>query len=136
MSLEPTFEENSQESPDRLIMIVEDEPEMAELFAEMMRLEGYRVRKVFGTAAAIDAIAQERPHVVLLDVMMPDLSGLEVVRYMRRDPELEAVPVIIVSGRGAPQDIRAGMEAGASVYLVKPVGYADMQRALQQATNL
>jgi DNA-binding response OmpR family regulator len=136
MSLDPLSTEQAQNEPDKLIVIVEDEPDMAELFAEMMRLEGYRVRKVFGTAAAIDVIAQERPQAVLLDVMMPDLSGLEVVRYMRRDPDLEVVPVIIVSGRGSPQDIQAGMEAGATVYLVKPIGYADMQRALQKATNL
>lgn len=114
------------------IMIVEDEPDVAELFAEMMRLSGFRVLKTYAGAPAMTLIAQEKPDVVILDIMMPDVSGLEVLRYMRRDPELAAIPVIVVSAKGTPTDIRNGLDAGASIYLTKPVGYIDLKNAVER----
>ena len=72
----------------KTVMIIEDEPDAAEMFAEMMRLNGFRVIKMFSSAPAIPMIAQEKPDVIILDIMMPDISGLEVLRYMRREPDL------------------------------------------------
>lgn len=118
-----------------LIIIIEDEADTAEMFAEMMRLGGYNVQKVFGGTAAIDLLSHLRPDVVLLDLMMPDVSGLEVLKYMRREPGLENIPVIIVSARGMPDDIRLGMDAGATSYLTKPVGFAELRQAVEQALN-
>ena len=66
----------------KTVLVVEDEPDAAELFAEMMRVNGFRVVKMFSSAPAIHMIAQERPDVVILDVMMPDVSGLEVLKFM------------------------------------------------------
>ena len=61
----------------RTVIIVEDEADAAEMFAEMMRVSGYRVVKIFRSASAIGIISAEKPDVVILDVMMPDVSGLE-----------------------------------------------------------
>jgi CheY-like chemotaxis protein len=93
---------------------------------------GERVLKMPPTTPAMKMIAQEKPDVVLLDVMMPDVSGLEVLRYMRREPDLMNIPVIVVSAKSMPSDIRTGMEAGASMYLTKPVGYLDLKQAVEQ----
>lgn len=112
------------------VMIIEDEPDAAELFAEMMRLNGYRVLKTYSSTPAMTLIAQEKPDLIILDIMMPDVSGLEVLRYMRKDPELAAIPVVVVSAKAAPDDISAGLEAGATVYLTKPVGYVDLKNAV------
>jgi CheY-like chemotaxis protein len=117
------------------IVIVEDEPDTAEMFAEMMRLLGYQVYKSFGGIRAIDLIAEKRPLVVVLDLMMPDLSGLEVLRFMRRDPRLANIPVVIVSAKSLPSDIRRGLDAGASFYLTKPVAFADLRLAIESAVN-
>ena len=119
----------------KTVLVVEDEPDAAELFAEMMRVNGFRVVKMFSSTPAISMITQERPDVVILDVMMPDVSGLEVLRYMRREPELMHIPVIVVSAKSMPSDIRIGMEAGASVYLTKPVGYLDLKQAVERLTQ-
>ena len=116
-------------------MVVEDEPDAAELFAEMMRVSGFRVVKMFSSTPAIKMLAQETPDVVILDVMMPDVSGLEVLKFMRREPELMNVPVIVVSAKSMPNDIRTGMEAGASVYLTKPVGYIELKQAVERLTD-
>ena len=116
----------------KTVMVVEDEPDAAELFAEMMRVSGFRVVKMFSSTPAIKMIAQEKPDVVILDVMMPDVSGLEVLKFMRREPGLMDIPVIVVSAKSMPSDIRTGMEAGASVYLTKPVGYLDLKQAVER----
>lgn len=116
-------------------MIIEDETDAAELFAEMMRVNGFRVIKMFSSAPAIPIIVQEKPDLILLDIMMPDISGLEVLRYMRREPELTHIPVIVVSAKSMPSDIKNGIEAGASIYLTKPVGFQDLKQAVEKVIN-
>lgn len=122
-------------SEEKTVVVVEDEPDAAEMFAEMMRVSGFRVLKSSGSATAIDLIRRERPTLVLLDVMMPDVSGLEVLRFMRREPGLKGIPVIVISAKSMPSDIRDGMEAGASLYLTKPVGFLELKRAVEQVTG-
>lgn len=122
-------------SEEKTVVVVEDEPDAAEMFAEMMRVSGFRVLKSSGSATAIDLIRRERPSLVLLDVMMPDVSGLEVLRFMRREPGLKGIPVIVISAKSMPSDIRDGMEAGASLYLTKPVGFLELKRAVEQVTG-
>ena len=117
------------------IIVVEDEPDTAEMFAEMMELNGHRVLKSYGGAQAIHLITREKPDLVLLDIMMPDVSGLEVLRFMRRDPRLVHIPVVVVSAKNMPDDIQTGLEAGANLYLTKPVSYFDLHRAVEDVTR-
>ena len=114
----------------KTVIVVEDEPDAAELFAEMMRVSGFRVLKTYSSTPAIALISKEQPDVVILDIMMPDISGLEVLRFMRRDPQLQDTPVIVVSARSMPSDIKEGLEAGATIYLTKPVGYLDLKKSV------
>jgi DNA-binding response OmpR family regulator len=115
----------------KTIVVVEDEPDTAEMFAEMMRLSGYRVLKSYGGASAVALIAREKPSAVVLDMMMPDLSGLDVLRFVRNDPQVAYIPVIVVSARSLPSDIKHGLDAGASVYLTKPVAFMDLKAAVE-----
>ena len=116
----------------KTVIVVEDEPDAAELFAEMMRVSGFRVLKTYSSTPAISMIAKEQPDVVILDIMMPDISGLEVLRFMRREEQLMDIPVIVVSARSMPSDIQEGLEAGATIYLTKPVGYLDLKKAVDE----
>ena len=118
------------------IMIIEDEPDAAELFAEMMRLNGHRVLKTYSSTPALTLIAQEKPDLIILDIMMPDISGLEVLHYVRNAPELATIPVVIVSAKATPADVAAGLEAGASIYLTKPVSYMDLKNAVDSLVNM
>lgn len=122
-------------SAPKKIIIVEDEPDTAEMFAEMMRLSGYQVIKSFGSTAAMGLIIKEEPDAVVLDVMMPDVSGLEVLLFIRRDPALANIPVIVVSAKSLPSDIRTGLDAGATVYLTKPVAFMELRKAVEKAVN-
>jgi DNA-binding response OmpR family regulator len=114
------------------VVIVEDEPAAAELFAEMMRVSGFKVFHTSSSTKAVDLIANELPDLVLLDVMMPGVSGLEVVRFIRREPHLAHIPVIIVSAKTTKEDIQEGLEAGANIYLTKPVSFGDLEGAIRQ----
>jgi len=117
------------------VVIVEDEPETADMFAEMLHLIGYQAYKSYGGIRAIDLIAEKKPCAILLDIMMPDLSGFEVLKCLRRDPCLTLIPVIIVSAKGFPSDIEKGLMAGAASYLTKPVSISDLKRAIENATH-
>lgn len=119
----------------KLVIIVEDEPDTAEMFAELMRLEGYQIKKAYGGTAAIDLLTKEPPYVVLLDIMMPDVSGLEVLRYMRRDPQLENIPVVVISGRPKPDEIINELETSATVYVMKPIGVEQILSAIAEAVD-
>jgi len=116
-------------------MIIEDEPDAAEMFAEMMRVSGFNVIKLLNSTPALAELAQDRPDVVILDVMLPDISGLEVLRFIRNDPRLADLPVIVVSAKAMPADIKTGLDAGASLYLTKPVGFLDLKQAVERAIH-
>lgn len=118
------------------IAIVEDEPDTAEMFAEMMRIEGYDVLKSYSGGLAKELIADNMPDVVVLDIMMPDLSGLDVLKWMHGQEALKNIPVVVVSARSLPADKEAGLKAGATVYLTKPVAYQDLIDAVSKVLSL
>lgn len=122
-------------SNQKTVLIIEDEEDAAELFAEMMRVSGFHVMKTSSSAPAISMMNENRPDVVILDIMMPDISGLDILRQMRRDPELSHIPVVVVSAKSMPADIKNGMEAGAFTYLTKPVGFLDLKEAVERAVG-
>ena len=116
----------------KTILIVEDEEDAAELFSEMMRVSGFRVLKTSRSTLALPMMAAEKPDLILLDIMMPEISGLDILRQMRQDPALARIPVIVISAKSMPTDIKNSMEAGASTYLTKPVGYLELKEAVER----
>ena len=117
----------------KTVLIIEDEEDAADMFAEMMRVSGYRVLKTSSSTPALTMMSAENPDVVILDIMMPEISGLDILRQMRRDPALANIPVVVVSAKSLPADIKIGMEAGASIYLTKPVGFIELKEAIERA---
>jgi CheY-like chemotaxis protein len=120
-------------SSPKTVLIIEDEEDAAELFAEMMRVSGFHVLKTSSSAPAINMMIADKPDVVILDIMMPEISGMDILRQMRLDPELSSIPVVVVSAKSMPADIKNGMEAGASTYLTKPVGFLELKEAVERA---
>jgi DNA-binding response OmpR family regulator len=101
----------------------------------MMRISGYEVVKFFGGSTAVAEIADQKPSAVILDLMMPDVSGFDVLEYMKTEPNLSNIPVIIVSAKTLPADVDQGLQAGASVYLTKPVAYSELIRAIDEVLS-
>ena len=117
----------------KTVLIVEDEVDTAEMFAEMMRVSGYDVLKSYGGKQAIRVISNKKPDVVVLDLMMPEYSGLDVLNFMRRDPRLDHIPVVIVSARYVDEDIQKCLDAGAATYLTKPVSFEEIKDAVEKS---
>jgi len=120
-------------SSPKTVLIIEDEADAAELFAEMMRVSGFHVVKTSSSTPAIHMMIANKPDVVILDIMMPEISGMDILRQMRSDPELSSIPVVVVSAKSMPADIKNGMEAGASTYITKPVGFLELKEAVERA---
>ena len=106
------------------IIIVEDERDMADLVAARLRKEGYQVDAAYDGAAGLDAVRARPPDLVLLDIMMPVLSGTDVLAEMRRDPRTTGVPVVMMTAKGREADVVAGLKLGADDYIVKPFSLA------------
>jgi CheY-like chemotaxis protein len=127
--------ENGTATQTRSILVVDDELDTAEMLVDMMRLSGYQVFKSSSGRQAIQMVTRQHPDVVLLDLMMPDLSGLDVLVYIRRDPRLQKIPVIILSARCMPADIQSGLDAGADLFLTKPVSCEDLRSAVEEVLS-
>ena len=119
----------------KMILVVEDEPDTAEMLQEMLHLCGYDVVHIYEGNDALPAIFANHPDAVLLDVVLSDISGLEVMCNIRRIPEFERLPVILVSGNNHPSDIQAGYVAGASTYLTKPISFWELKESLDNLIN-
>jgi CheY-like chemotaxis protein len=101
----------------RTILLVEDEPAIAEPLTESLAREGFAVQAATTVADALEAVARVRPDLILLDLVLPDGSGFDVCREVRRASQ---VPIIMVTARGDEADRVVGLELGADDYVVKP----------------
>lgn len=116
-------------------VIVDDEIDAVEMFAEMMRLAGYQAHPSCSARAAIEMITEKKPQVVLLDLMMPDLSGIDVLKYIRRDPRIKDTPVVMISACTIPDEIQLAIDEGANAFLPKPVSYSDLKNTVEIAVQ-
>lgn len=101
------------------ILIVDDEEDILELLRFNLSREGYQVRCVATGEAALKA-ASEPTDLILLDLMLPGINGLDVARYLRADPRTKEIPIIMVTAKGEEADVVAGLELGADDYIAKP----------------
>jgi len=104
----------------RKIMIIEDEEDIRDLLCYNLERENFQVITVADGAAALPAIIKEHPDLVLLDLMLPGMSGLDICRQVRRDSDLDDIAVIMVTAKGEESDVVAGLELGADDYITKP----------------
>lgn len=102
------------------ILVVDDEPDISALVAYHLARESYRVRTAAGGVEALQAAEVERPDLIVLDLMLPGMSGLQVLEELRRRPETADIPVILLTARREEQDRIAGLRLGADDYVAKP----------------
>ena len=102
------------------ILVVEDDEDILELVTYNLEKEGYRVVRAMTGEEALHCVEEEAPGLVLLDLMLPEIDGLEVCRRLKRDVETAAIPVVMLTAKGEESDIIAGLELGADDYITKP----------------
>ena len=117
------------------VLIGEDTADLAALFTVLMDRAGHTVRVELDGSATLAAARAMRPDLLILDVQLPGQSGLDVCRAVRADPELYAVPVLMVSAHGMAGEVAEGIAAGANNYLVKPFTNTELLSAAKALLN-
>ena len=111
---------NSSECMRKNIVLIEDEPDIAELISMHLEKAGYGVTVFSNGAGFLQFMEANTPDLVLLDLMLPDIDGLEICKNMRKRSELSAMPIIIVTAKNKERDKVLGLELGADDYMTKP----------------
>jgi EAL domain-containing protein (putative c-di-GMP-specific phosphodiesterase class I)/DNA-binding response OmpR family regulator len=120
----------------RIILVADDEEDVRTLVAEVLRSANFAVRLAGGGREAVEMATRERPDLVLLDVMMPEISGWEVCITLKNNPDTQAIPIVMLSVRNEIRDMITSMQAGADDHLTKPFTrrklIATIERLLEQ----
>lgn len=113
------------------VLVIEDEPEMRRNIVQLLKFEGFAATAAEDGETGLQRIREQRPDLVICDVMMPRLDGHAVLQAVRSDPALRAIPFIFLTAKGAKSDQRGGMNLGADDYLTKPVENEDLVAAVK-----
>jgi two-component system phosphate regulon response regulator PhoB len=106
--------------PRQKILIVEDNEDILELIAYNLEREGYATVKALSGEDALESVRRSVPQLILLDLMLPEMDGLEVCRMLKSDPKTQGIPIVMVTAKGEEPDVVTGLELGADDYVTKP----------------
>ena len=113
------------------ILVVDDEPDVTDLLAYTLKAKGFAVEAVNNPNASIGLARSLVPDLVILDVMMPELNGIQICRMLRADPKLKRVPVIFLTAKAEESDRIQGLESGADDYICKPFSTKELVLRVQ-----
>ena len=112
--------------PPPTVLIVEDDPVILRLLEVNFELEGFSVLLAHDGAEGIDMARTNKPDVIISDIMMPRMSGLELVSALKADEATKGIPIILLSAKAQTSDIKIGLESGADDYVTKPFEPLDL----------
>ena len=119
------------DSSAKRVLIVDDEVDVTELVSYHLKAKGYHVETINNPNSSLGVARSFQPDLVILDVMMPDLSGVQICRLLRADPQLKNVPVIFLTAKAEEQDRIQGLEVGADDYICKPFSTKELSLRVQ-----
>jgi DNA-binding response OmpR family regulator len=117
------------------VLVVDDEPSILMPLEFLMRKSGYQVFVARNGTEAMENVDKERPNVVLLDIMMPDVDGYEVCRHIRQSEAMEGAKVIFMSAKTKDADIKKGYDVGADLYIPKPFSTRFLMEKIKELTQ-
>ena len=103
-----------------LVLVVEDDDEIRELLRLELEIEGFAVLTVTNGAEAVNAARRQKPDIILMDIQMPVMNGVEATRTIKNDPDIQHIPILMVTVLETKDDVIQGLEAGAIDYITKP----------------
>ena len=115
-----------------LILVVDDDPLARTMLKITLRVPSFEIIEAGSGQEALDMVESRNPALLVLDVMMPGMSGFDVCRILRKEPKTADLPVILYSAKTHPRDVQNGMEAGATMYMFKPTPRHEMIEAIQK----
>jgi CheY-like chemotaxis protein len=121
---------------EKQIILVDDELSLLEIFSTMLKRKGFRVIEATNALDALDLVRKVKPDLLILDVMMPGMNGIELCRELRTWPDTHDTPILMLSALGDKGTIRASMDAGATAYLNKPVLQKELVGKVEQMVGM
>jgi DNA-binding response OmpR family regulator len=112
--------------PAPTVLVVEDDPVILRLLEVNFELEGFEVVLAHDGAEGVEVARAERPDIIVTDIMMPRMSGIELVQALKEDAATAAIPIILLSAKAQTSDLKSGMDAGADDYVTKPFEPLDL----------
>ncbi len=116
----------SEENRPRHILVVDDEPDICNALQLCLQYEGYQVTTADNGRAALEQVAAARPDLILLDVMMPEVDGFEVLKRLRADAATADIVVVLLTARTEYEDMAKSWEQGADLHLSKPFNFVEV----------
>lgn len=113
------------------ILVVDDEPGIVDIARANLEGYGYEVISAVDGSEALARIKRERPDLVILDILMPEMDGWEVLERIESDPDMSGIPVIMLTARASDEDVLRGLETGAVEYMTKPFYPQDLMAAVK-----
>ncbi len=110
----------------RTIMVVDDHPDLVEIVRITLESKGFNVRCAYSGKHLFAGLEELKPDLILLDIMMPQMDGLEVLTRLKWNPATASIPVILLTAKRQPEDVIEGYERGADIYLTKPFTSTDV----------
>jgi CheY-like chemotaxis protein len=117
------------------ILVVEDEESLLKLESILLSSKGYTVTGVMDGRSALEEVKANRPDLVILDIMLPEIDGFEVCRRIKEDPDTSHIPVLILTAKKNSQDMERGQQVGCDVYMTKPFKSAKVLDMVQELLN-
>lgn len=117
-------------------LIIDDNRETADALNQMLDILGIPARVAYGASPGLSALSNLTPRVVLLDINMPGVDGTEILAYLRREPRLMSVPVIVITSDDQPETRQRVLQGGATAMLIKPASFDALEAALKKAGTL
>jgi len=118
------------------ILVIDDLPENVFMLQDRLEHEGYEVITAYNGKSGIEKAKSELPDLILLDVMMPDITGIEVCKTLVADNETSGIPIILVTAKSGAEDTKEGLEAGAFDYIKKPINRIELIARVMSALKL
>lgn len=114
------------------LVLVDDDVDFVDTMTGLLKYEGFDVIPVTHSTEALEKVRQEKPDLILLDIMMPELDGLQVCKQLKSDAEVKSIPVVMLTAIWEKQHISAALEAGAENYFMKPVSVPHLSAKLKE----
>ena len=116
------------------ILIVDDDPDIVETVAFFLSNSGYQVLAAKDGKEALELV-ENKPDLVFLDIMMPEMNGLEACRKLKNNPKTNSIPVVMLTAQGGKQDVDDAIDGGANGYVVKPFNLPDLVERIETILN-
>ncbi len=113
------------------VLVVEDHPDMRGLLIWQLERLGFSAIAAEGGQEGVEKAVQERPHLILMDIMMPGMDGWEATRTLRSKPEMQDIPILAATALFRESDLRSCIEAGCNDYIVKPFTFQELQKKIE-----